>query len=218
LSKTTVQIQSEDIWLKSNQGVSNESAERKSKKTILGKYEVTYDCPGCGQNLKNSLDDAGIQDHCPHCEAVFKVPGLSFKQKMEKEAADQAEAKRLAEEQKEAEKKAKAEAERHKKELAELAEEQEKKKAEKLRVAIKNSDGDKHDSVMKSPVTAFVYGVLALMTVVWGLEFFLGLSQVETVMQQAALGAMSSTKLISSYILARCFEKIIASTKRKDRE
>lgn len=116
----------------------------KVKKTLLGKYEVTYACPGCGQNLKNSLDDAGIQDNCPHCEEVFTVPGLSFKQKMEKEAAEQAEAKRLAEEQKEAEKKAKEAADRHKKELAELAEEQERKKAERLKRAV-DSESVKSD-------------------------------------------------------------------------
>jgi predicted RNA-binding Zn-ribbon protein involved in translation (DUF1610 family) len=38
----------------------------KVRKTILGKHEVTYDCPECGASLKNDLDDAGKNDTCPH--------------------------------------------------------------------------------------------------------------------------------------------------------
>lgn len=183
----------------------------KVKKTILGKYEVTYDCPGCGQNLKNSLDDAGIQDSCPHCEAVFKVPGLSFKQKMEKEAADQAEAKRLAEEQKEAEKKAKEAAHRHNRELAELAEEQERKKAERLNRAMDSELKKSGKSRSTATITIVAYSALALTTIILGLEFVVNLNRSENVMHQAALGAMYSAKFIASYIFIRCVEKILSS-------
>lgn len=65
----------------------------KCRRTIFGKYEVTYDCPECGASLKNDLDDAGKDDTCPHCDCEFKVPGLSFKEKLEKEKAEKRELK-----------------------------------------------------------------------------------------------------------------------------
>jgi DNA-directed RNA polymerase subunit RPC12/RpoP len=54
------------------------------RKTLLGKYEVTYDCPGCGESLKNDLDDAGKNDQCPHCECKFVVPGSGYKREVER--------------------------------------------------------------------------------------------------------------------------------------
>ncbi|MFM7592260.1 MAG: zf-TFIIB domain-containing protein [Isosphaeraceae bacterium] len=40
-----------------------------------------YDCPNCDRSLKSSLEDAGIMDHCPHCDLAFIVPGQSYRQK-----------------------------------------------------------------------------------------------------------------------------------------
>lgn len=82
------------------------------RRTILGKYEVTYDCPGCGKSLKNDLDDAGKQDQCPHCECDFFVPGTQYKQEIErrqaarhaKKEAEKAEFERQARESRENEK------------------------------------------------------------------------------------------------------------------
>ena len=51
------------------------------RETVFGKSEVTYDCPECGQNLKSPLSEAGIQDHCPHCECEFIVPGSEEKKR-----------------------------------------------------------------------------------------------------------------------------------------
>ncbi len=84
----------------------------KVRKTIIGKHEVTYDCPECGASLKNDLDDAGKDDTCPHCDCQFKVPGATFKAKLEKEKAEKEAEKAEQERQKEAEKKAAREAER----------------------------------------------------------------------------------------------------------
>lgn len=58
------------------------------RKTILGKYEVTYDCPGCGKSLKNDLEDAGKDDQCPHCECEFVVPGSGYKRDLERRRAE----------------------------------------------------------------------------------------------------------------------------------
>jgi uncharacterized membrane protein YdbT with pleckstrin-like domain len=83
----------------------------KVRKTIIGKHEVTYDCPECGASLKNDLDDAGKNDTCPHCDCQFKVPGATFKAKLEKEKAEKEAEKAEQERQKEAER-LKREAER----------------------------------------------------------------------------------------------------------
>jgi hypothetical protein len=76
----------------------------KCRRTIFGKYEVTYDCPECGASLKNDLDDAGKRDTCPHCECEFKVPGSSFREKIEKEKAEKLELKLEQDRLKESEK------------------------------------------------------------------------------------------------------------------
>ena len=52
------------------------------KKTLTGKYVIKYDCPGCGDRLSSSLDDAGTRDTCPGCGASFDVPGVAEKEKL----------------------------------------------------------------------------------------------------------------------------------------
>lgn len=88
------------------------------RKTILGKYEVTYDCPGCGESLKNDLEDAGKDDQCPHCECEFVVPGTKYKDEIERRRAE-----RIAEKEKEVARREaeKREAERRSREAEEKA-------------------------------------------------------------------------------------------------
>ncbi len=43
-------------------------------KEITG-YKVKYECPKCGETLKNPIKDAGSIDTCPNCNATFSVPG-----------------------------------------------------------------------------------------------------------------------------------------------
>ena len=45
------------------------------KKSVLGRYTLSYDCPHCGAGLTSPLNDAGKDDSCPDCEEVFAVPG-----------------------------------------------------------------------------------------------------------------------------------------------
>ena len=58
-----------------------------------------------------------------------------------------------------------------------------------------------------------------LVVVIGGLAFFASLSQAETVMQEAAAGAIFSTIFIGAYILARCIEKSasVYTQQQKDR-
>lgn len=67
--------------------------------SFKGTEEVTYDCPDCGEGLKNPLSEAGMQDHCPHCECEFIVPGEEEKRRR---AKAREEAKIRAEKEKEA--------------------------------------------------------------------------------------------------------------------
>lgn len=88
------------------------------RKSILGKYEVTYDCPECDACLKSDLDDAGTNDTCPHCGCGFVVPGSTFRDQLNKKRLEKAEARR----QREAEQKAEVEARRQREAEAEKAE------------------------------------------------------------------------------------------------
>ena len=46
------------------------------ERTLLGKHRVVYDCPHCGHNIYNPLEEAGIDDVCPECDGDFVVPGV----------------------------------------------------------------------------------------------------------------------------------------------
>ena len=52
------------------------------RKTILG-HEVQYKCPHCSEELTSSLDDAGDNDTCPHCDHGFVAPGVAERQQAE---------------------------------------------------------------------------------------------------------------------------------------
>jgi DNA-directed RNA polymerase subunit RPC12/RpoP len=53
----------------------SEELPHKLHKTLLGTYNVKYLCPKCKRTLENPLAEAGREDACPNCNAVFKVPG-----------------------------------------------------------------------------------------------------------------------------------------------
>jgi len=60
------------------------------RKTVFGgKEEITYDCPGCKESLRSPLSDAGNEDHCPHCECDFVVPGEERVQEIKREQQEQ---------------------------------------------------------------------------------------------------------------------------------
>ncbi len=49
-------------------------------KTVLGRHDVHYRCPKCGERLKSPLSDAGTTDSCPDCGTRFVVPGADDRQ------------------------------------------------------------------------------------------------------------------------------------------
>ena len=50
---------------------------------MFGKHSVHYVCPKCGERLKSPLADAGKQDSCPDCRALFVVPGEQKRRQIE---------------------------------------------------------------------------------------------------------------------------------------
>ena len=65
----------------------------KLKKNIFGKTRVVYDCPTCGLELDNTLDEAGNNDTCPGCDASFVVPGVVKRKELERQKTEKAEKK-----------------------------------------------------------------------------------------------------------------------------
>ena len=47
------------------------------KKSLLGSYNISYNCPHCSTLLKSPLDDAGNTDTCPQCQRQLVVPGAA---------------------------------------------------------------------------------------------------------------------------------------------
>ncbi len=43
---------------------------------LFGKHRIHYECPDCDADLVSPLGDAGSEDQCPECQAVFVVPAL----------------------------------------------------------------------------------------------------------------------------------------------
>lgn len=62
------------------------------KRTLLGKIEVHWDCPQCGEALVFPISDAGTMQPCPDCGAMGLVPGVEERRKAA-EAAEAAQAK-----------------------------------------------------------------------------------------------------------------------------
>lgn len=50
------------------------------RRTLLGKVEVRWDCPRCGEALVFPIDDAGTSQPCPSCGVTGVVPGAEEKQ------------------------------------------------------------------------------------------------------------------------------------------
>ena len=63
-------------------------------KTLTGKIQVKYGCPGCGLELENSLNEAGRTDTCPGCKKNYVVPGEMKKIEIEQQQAKEEENKR----------------------------------------------------------------------------------------------------------------------------
>ena len=70
---------------------------------LFGKRRVHYECPECDADLVSTLSDAGCEDQCPECEAVFVVPGLldrygheNMEEQLAKDAPESLEASVLA--------------------------------------------------------------------------------------------------------------------------
>ncbi len=71
----------------------------KVTKTLLGGYQVKFDCPGCKTRLTSPLSDAGMKDTCPDCGSQFAVPGTdALQQWNERKQADLAGKEKKAEE------------------------------------------------------------------------------------------------------------------------
>lgn len=49
--------------------------EFKIKKTLLGKYTVSYNCPHCDADLKSSETEIQSEEWCPECKAPFRISG-----------------------------------------------------------------------------------------------------------------------------------------------
>ena len=47
-------------------------------------YVVKYQCPQCQANLRSPLKQAGTNDDCPDCQAMFVVPGTDELAKLER--------------------------------------------------------------------------------------------------------------------------------------
>ena len=47
-------------------------------------YVVKYQCPQCQANLRSPLKQAGTNDDCPDCQAMFVVPGTNELAKLER--------------------------------------------------------------------------------------------------------------------------------------
>jgi hypothetical protein len=92
------------------------------KKTLLGSYNVKFDCPACSSRLTSPLVDAGRNDSCPDCNAKFTVPGAKALAHWKEEQAAEAALKREKSERKAAERQAADDAKRRKAEELALAE------------------------------------------------------------------------------------------------
>ena len=44
------------------------------KKTLLGSFQVQYNCPHCESQLRSSESEIGEQDWCPECRQPFRIP------------------------------------------------------------------------------------------------------------------------------------------------
>ena len=63
----------------------SEELPHKLHKTLLGTLNVKYLCPKCKRTLENPLAEAGHEDACPNCSAVFKVPGKTAQMQHERQ-------------------------------------------------------------------------------------------------------------------------------------
>jgi hypothetical protein len=64
----------------------------KIKKSLFGRYSISYSCPHCGESLSSPIEEGGKADICPNCRRPISVPGAE-------EAAHILEERRVAEEQ-----------------------------------------------------------------------------------------------------------------------
>lgn len=58
-------------------------------KKILGEYVISHQCPECGEEIINNLDEAGAVDSCADCKTKFKVPGELEAARLRQQQADQ---------------------------------------------------------------------------------------------------------------------------------
>lgn len=65
----------------------------KLAKTLMGKHVVKFQCPHCKEALESGVERATESDTCPHCSAVFRVPGEAARRQYEKLVAEKAESK-----------------------------------------------------------------------------------------------------------------------------
>lgn len=65
----------------------------KLNKTLIGKIQVKYGCPGCCLELENSFLEAGRNDTCPGCNTSYVVPGAAQKREIEQQQAAEKEKK-----------------------------------------------------------------------------------------------------------------------------
>jgi hypothetical protein len=72
------------------------ATEYSVKKSWLGGYKISYNCPNCSTALKSPLDDAGKTDSCPACNAQLVVPGKDARERIRSEERRAAEVARKA--------------------------------------------------------------------------------------------------------------------------
>ena len=152
------------------------------KKTNLGKHEVIYDCPGCGQMLTSSSEFAGILEHCPHCDEAFILPGMEFKQETEPKPNTEIENSQPVENQQRTEYTTEKHAPKQKIELVEFNDLQERKATERLKEGLDSKttyDGFSIDC--KEPINYISEGLMHLVSALILMLWMAILSSVMTV-------------------------------------
>ena len=94
------------------------------KKTLVGTYQVKFECPNCSISLNESLNKAGQKDSCPECGASFVLPGQKELNDLKIIAEARQTQKQLQKQQAEERKQEKLRIQKEKEEAAKLARDQ----------------------------------------------------------------------------------------------
>jgi len=59
------------------------------KKSLFGKYSISYACPHCDERLSSPIGETGKNDSCPNCNMGFIVPGSEERCKLERQLKEE---------------------------------------------------------------------------------------------------------------------------------